>query len=177
MGLVWVTGTSGSGKSSICEVLKGQGYLAVDADWEGFSHWVHRATGEVIVDPPYPVRPGWLELFAWRIDIERVQSLVATASSGVTFLCGSVENEVDVWQSFDHVVCLVIDDETLRHRLATRTTNEFGKHPDQLEAALKLNAVVEDQYRRRGATIVDATRPLDVVVQDVLTITGLDGRD
>jgi predicted ATPase len=176
MALVWVTGTSGSGKSAICELLKGQGYLAVDADWEGYSQWVHRETGQVIPDPPYPVPPGWLEQFAWRIGVERVQTLAATANSGVTFLCGSVENEVDVWSYFDHVVCLVIDDETLRHRLATRTTNEFGKHPDQLEAALKANAVVQDQYRKLGATILDATRPLDVVVQGVLALTGLDAR-
>ncbi len=158
----------------MCEVLKGRGYVTVDADWEGYSHWVHRGTGQVILDPPYPVPPRWLEQFAWRMGVERVQSLAATASSGVTFLCGSAENEVDVWPYFDHVVCLAIDDETLRHRLATRTTNEFGKHPDQLEAALKANAVVEEQYRRRGATILDATRPLDLVVQEMLALTGLD---
>jgi hypothetical protein len=64
-------------------VLKGQGHLAVDADWEGYRHWVHRVTGEVILDPSYPVPPGWLEQFAWRIGVERVQSLAATASSGV----------------------------------------------------------------------------------------------
>ena len=172
MALVWVTGTSGTGKSSICEVLKDQGHSAIDADWEGYSHWVHRMTGEVIVDSPYPVPSGWLMEFAWRIDVARVHSLAAMAGSGVTFLCGSVENEGEVWQYFDHVVCLIIDDETLRHRLATRTTNEFGKHPEELAAALKANAVVEGQYRRRGAMILDATRPLDVVVRDVLAFTG-----
>jgi ribose 1,5-bisphosphokinase PhnN len=175
--LVWVTGTSGSGKSSICEVLKGRGHLAVDADWEGYSHWVHRVTGEVVVDSPYPVPGGWLDQFAWRVDVERVRSLAATASSGITFLCGSAENEADVLQYFDHVVCLVIDDETLRHRLATRTTNDFGKHPEELAAALKVNELAEDQYRKLGATVLDATRPLDVVVQEVLAFAGLHARD
>jgi hypothetical protein len=175
--LLWVTGISGSGKSSICEALRDQGHVAIDADWGGYSRWVHRGTGEVILDPPYPVPPGWLDQFAWRIGVERVQSLAAMASSGVTFLCGYAENEVDVWRYFDYVVCLVIDDETLRHRLAERTTNEFGKHPDQLEAALKTNAVTEDQYRRLGATILDASQPLDVVVREVLGLAGLDPGD
>jgi adenylate kinase family enzyme len=35
MPLVWVTGTSGVGKSTACELLKARGALAVDADWEG----------------------------------------------------------------------------------------------------------------------------------------------
>jgi broad-specificity NMP kinase len=175
--LVWVTGNSGSGKSSVCEALKTAGRSAVDTDWEGYSHWVHRTTGEAVVDPPYPVPPGWLQEFAWQIRVELVQSLAATANSGITFLCGSAENEVDVWQYFDQVVCLVIDDETLRHRLATRTTNEFGKHPDQLEAAVQANAVTEDQYRHRGATILDATRSLDEVVRAVVAVTGVEASD
>jgi hypothetical protein len=177
MALVWVTGISGSGKSSICEVLRVQGHVSADADWEGYSHWVDRATGEVMLDPPYPFPPGWLERFAWRMDVERVRSLAAAASPGVTFLCGYVENEADVWHYFTQVVCLVIDDETLRDRLAKRTTNEFGKHPDQLEAAVKMNAVTEDQYRKLGATILDATQPLDVVIREILALAGLDPRD
>ena len=125
--LVWVTGSSGSGKSSVCEVLKGHGYRAVDADWDGYSHWVDRITDEAVMDPPYPVPAGWLEQCAWKISVERVERLAAGASSGVTFLCGSVENELDVWPYFDLVVCLGIDDETLRHRLATRDDERVWK--------------------------------------------------
>ena len=66
---MWVTGSSGSGKSSVCEVLKGQGYRAVDADWEGYSLWVDRITDEAMADPPYPVPPGWLEQYAWKISV------------------------------------------------------------------------------------------------------------
>jgi hypothetical protein len=157
--------------------MKSRGYVAIDADWEGYSRWVNRVSSEVVVDPPYPVPPGWLDQFAWRVDVDRVQALGATTNSGVRFLCGGVENELDVWDYFDHVACLVIDDKTLRHRLATRTTNEFGKHPDQLEAALKTNALVEERYRRLGATIIDATQSLDVVVREVLAIAGLDRQD
>jgi hypothetical protein len=105
-----------------------------------------------------------------------VESLAATAGSGVAFLCGGVENEIDVRRYFDYLVCLVIDDETLRHRLATRPTNEFGKHPDQFEAALARNQEAKDRYRELGATIIDATRPLGAVVGEVLAIAGLTTR-
>jgi hypothetical protein len=84
------------------------------------------------------------------------------------FLCGSVENEVAVWDLFDHVVCLVADNETLRDRLEARTTNAFGKHPEELAAALGFNDGVESVYRRLGATIIDGTRPLPEVADAIL---------
>jgi uridine kinase len=86
------------------------------------------------------------------------------------FLCGCVENEDEVcWDLFDLVICVVIDNETLRHRLLTRTTNSFGKHPEELAAAVGHNDHVESTYRRFGATIVDGTRPLAEVADAILT--------
>lgn len=173
MSVVWITGNSGAGKSSVCEALKARGYHAIDADWEGFSHWVHRLTGEVVTDSPYPVPPGWLNEYAWRIRADRVKKLASSAGAGVTFLCGSVENEDEVRQYFDIIVCLVADDETISGRLAQRATNAFGRHPEELAAVLAWNPTEGERYDKLGATIIDATRPLDEVVGDVLDVVGL----
>jgi energy-coupling factor transporter ATP-binding protein EcfA2 len=156
--LVWVTGNSGSGKSTVCALLKGLGELAFDADWEGYSHWVDRANGQVVAEPPYPVPAGWLDRFAWRISRAEVEALAVRVHDKTAFLCGSAENEADVLDLFGLVVCLVIDTETLRHRLLTRTTNAFGQHPEELAAALGCNDGVETDYRRLGATIIDASQ-------------------
>ena len=83
------------------------------------------------------------------------------------FLFGSVENEKDVRDLFDLVVCLVADNETLRERLATRTTNAFGKHPEEMAAALGSKRV-SPAYRRLGATIIDGGRPPAEVAGAVL---------
>ena len=168
MSLVWVTGTSGVGKSTVCTYLKSLGQLAVDADWEGYNHWVDRASGQVVVDPPDPVPAGWAGRFAWRISRGQVEVLAARAHDRTAFLCGTVENEVDVWDLFDLVVCVVVDNETLRHRLLTRTTNTYGKHPEELAAALEHNDSAEATYRRHGATIVDGRRPPAEVADAVL---------
>ncbi|WP_173083207.1 hypothetical protein [Phytohabitans rumicis] len=57
----------------------------------------------------------------------------------IAFLCGSVENEADVRDLFDLVVCLVIDEDTLRHRLATRRqsagTGRISIRPDSTSAS------------------------------------------
>ena len=166
--LVWVTGVPGSGKSAVCAILKAQGLCAVDADWEGVNCWVSRATGARVVDRPHPPPPRWRDDYAWHIDTDMVRALAAELSDGVGFVAGTVENEADAWDLFDHVVCLVVDEETLRYRLATRTTNAFGKDPVELEMAVTANRGARDRYRHYGATIIDATQPVEAVVRDVL---------
>lgn len=168
--LVWVTGVSGAGKSTVCEVLKARGIAAIDTDWDGFNFFVHRHSGETVLDPPHPTPPGWIDTYAWRIRVDLVQALADSDNHDATFLFGSVENEIEVWDLFTHVGCIVIDEATLRHRLASRTTNLFGKHPDELEQIVAWNRGIEENYRRYGATIIDGTRPLDDVVTEVLAL-------
>jgi hypothetical protein len=168
MPLVWITGSSGVGKSTACGILKRRGELAVDADFEGFSHWVDRTNGQIISDPPYPTPGGWLNRFAWRISRAEVETLSTRMHDKTAFLCGSAENEGAVWDLFDHMVCLVVDNQTLRDRLETRTTNAFGKNPEELAAALAWNTDAESTYQRLGATIIDGTRTPAEVADAVL---------
>lgn len=165
---MWVTGNSGAGKSTVCGVLIARGHLALDADDDGFSRWVDRATGEAVVSPPDPVPKGWLDRHGWTIVRERVETLAEESRGRIAFLCGSAENEADVRDLFDHIVCLVIDENTLRHRLATRTTNTFGQHPEELRAALEWNPRMPALYESLGATILDASKPLSEVTDGVI---------
>jgi hypothetical protein len=166
--VVWVTGNSGTGKSTVCGVLRARGYVAVDADEDGFCRWIDRAKGAIVTDPPYPVPEGWLDRYGWVIVRERVEALVEESRSRIAFLCGSAENEADVRDLFDVTVCLVIDEDTLRHRLATRTTNPFGQHPEELAAALKWNPRMRAMYEGLGAAIIDASKPVTEVVDSVI---------
>ncbi|MFB9316195.1 AAA family ATPase [Cryptosporangium minutisporangium] len=168
MSVIWVTGNSGAGKSTVCELLKRHGHDAVDADWEGYNHWVDRTTDRIVVSPPYPAPRGWLHRFGWKIDRARVEALAARAAGKTVFLCGSVENEDEVRDLFDLMICLVVDDETVATRLASRTTNAFGQHPEELAAALDDNVITESTYRRLGATIIDGTQAPEAVVEEVL---------
>lgn len=168
MALVWVTGNSGTGKSTICKLLKDQGRLAFDADWDGYNGWVDRTSGAIVKDPPYPVPAGWLDRFAWRISRTEVEGLAAKMQHKMAFLCGSAENEEAVLDLFDLLVCVVIDNETLQTRLLTRTSNAFGKNPEEMAAALQNNNITESTYRDLGAVIVNGTRPPSEVVDEIL---------
>lgn len=68
------------------------------------------------------------------------------------------------------MVCLAIDDDTVRRRLATRTTNAFGKLPEELHAVLGWNQTARQLYRGYGAHVIDATRPLVDVVDEIIAV-------
>ncbi len=173
MGLVFVTGNSGTGKSAVRAELARRGYRSFDTDEDGIAVWRSRATGEQVEYPGDAHHPDdWLEHHGWMIDRSRAEELAALARDRPVFLCGSVENESDVWELFDTVVCLVLDERTLRERVATRSTNAFGKRPAELAAILRWNPTLEATYRRAGAHVVNADRPLAEVVDHVLAAAG-----
>ena len=169
MGLVWVTGNSGTGKSTVRAELARRGHLSFDTDEDGITVWRDRATGQEVAYPGDAHHPDdWLEHHGWMIDRLRVEDLARLARDRLVFLCGSVENENDVWDLFDIVVCLILDEPTLRERIATRTTNPFGKKPVELQAILHWNPTMEATYRQSGAFVVNADQPLDAVVDEIL---------
>lgn len=167
--LIWVTGLSGTGKSSIASRLRELGHWSVDADDDGMSGWRSKETGEFAPSPPVDQRPiEWLDQFGWSIDVRRVQELSHRSDGRRVFLLGAVDNEDDVLAFADTVICLVADAETLRRRLTTRRTNDFGRAPGDIEAVLSWLEPYEERHRVIGAVMVDATQPLPIVVAEVI---------
>ena len=85
------------------------------------------------------------------------------------------QSDGEVLTHFDRIVALLIDEPTLRHRLANRTTNDFGKHPEELRAALARRDEAEMKYRRLGATIINASDPPETVT--ALVVAAADSSD
>ena len=170
MALCWVTGVSGTGKSTIVQELQRAGELAWDADEVSF--WRDRQTGEAVVTPPDGRPDGWVERHAWVIDSRRVRRCQADAVGQLGYLAGACENEAEVWDLFDTVVYLVARDETIRQRLAARTENDFGKTEEELAIVLRWNALLEGHYRAAGATIIQADQPLSDVVNAIRLAAG-----
>lgn len=173
MALIYVTGISGAGKSTIAEELKKRGYEAYDADSEGFNAFYDRETGEKIETSKNdnPHSPEWGKKYIWKTSRKKVEELVAKAKKETIFLCGSSSNEKEIWDLLTKVICLVLDEKTLRHRIATRTSNDFGKADHELVDILEWNKASEENYRKVGASIVDTTQPLNVIVDEILKIS------
>ncbi|CAM3327194.1 AAA family ATPase [Stackebrandtia soli] len=158
---VLLTGLSGTGKSTVIAALAKRGYQAVDTDEDG---WCGPADG---TPPPTPfAEPGWI----WRPD--RMRDLLSGARESTLFVSGCVENQGDFYEYFDHVVLLSAPESLLRRRLATRTTNGYGKRPEELAEILEQLRTVEPLLRAGASMEVDTSVPLDEVVASLLTLVG-----
>ena len=161
---VLLTGMSGTGKSAVIQQLIARGYKAVDTD-DGLTEWVPLAE-----DSRFRYSDAEDGEWLWRED--RVQELLSTADADVLFISGCVRNQGKFYSQFDHVVLLTAPPPVIVERLASRTTNPYGKDPEELKLVLQLNEIVVPMLRRSASLEVDTSAPLDDVVKAILEAVG-----
>ena len=159
-----LTGMSGTGKSTVIGELAARGYKAVDADGDEFSHWVEVEGSADPFGSTVEVGRDWV----WRED--RIQDLLSTQDSEVLFLSGCAENMPKFFPQFDHIVLLSAPAEVIVRRLRSRTTNPYGKHPDEIARVLGLVESVEPLLRRVAGHEIDTSAPLEAVVAAILRL-------
>ena len=142
---------SGTGKSAALAELRRLGFEAVDTDEGGLTEWSDREDGYV-----------WREgLISELLDRERDAPL---------FVSGTVSNQGRFYPRFDAVVLLSAPAEVLLGRIADRSTNDYGKTPEERDLILAHLATVEPLLRATCTHEIDASRPLDEVVAELARI-------
>lgn len=150
---------SGTGKSSALAELGRRGYRVVDTDEPGWREY-HED-----VAPSDELHSGewlWVE--------ERMTRLLYSDDGRSLFVQGCVKNQSHFYDRFDAVVLLSAPADVILDRVARRATNDYGKSP--LERAMILDdlANVEPLLRMGCTHELDASRPLDEVVADLIAI-------
>lgn len=145
---VLVTGMSGTGKSRALAELGRLGFEVVDTDEPGWTDWSDRDGG-----------------YVWRED--RIRELLAREGGPSLYVSGTVSNQGRFYRSFDAVVLLSAPAEVILGRIANRTTNSYGKSPEQRELVIRHLAEVEPLLRRTCTHEIDATQPLASVVDQL----------
>jgi dephospho-CoA kinase len=136
---------SGTGKSTVLIELARRGVYVVDLDDPGWSVEVPTADG-----------PGLEQLW----DEPRVEELLTAYGGRPLVLAGCASNQGRFYDRFTAVVLLSAPVEVLRARIATRTTNDFGKTPEELDRILGDVATVEPLLRATSTCELDATAPV-----------------
>lgn len=150
---ILLTGMSGTGKSTLTRALEARGFKAVDLDTDAYSHWVEIA-GDAGVEPGR----DWV----WRE--ERVAALLDLEDAPALFVSGTSANMGRFWSRFDAVVLLSAKPEIIADRLRSRTTNNYGKRPEELARVLALIEEIEPLLRRGATLEIDTDAPLEDVL-------------
>ena len=140
---------SGTGKSSALAELGRRGFRSVDTDEPGWT--VEDAEGG-----------RW-----W--DEARIAELL-DEQGPTLYVSGTVSNQWRFYDRFDAVVLLSAPAEVLLHRIAARTTNEYGKSPEERELILGHLREVEPLLRSTCTYEIDATLPIVDVVDRLVAI-------
>jgi hypothetical protein len=91
----------------------------------------------------------------------------------VLFLGGCAPNQGTFYPQFDHVILLSAPAGVIVARLTERTTNPYGKRPEEIARTLALQQIIEPLLRQGADHEIDTTMALDEVVARVLQLVGL----
>lgn len=148
---VLVTGMSGTGKSTALAELSKLGFEVVDTDDPAWTEWSEHEGG-----------------YVWRE--EQLESLLARDPETCLFVSGTVSNQGKFYSRFDAVVLMSAPAEVLLKRIQNRTSNNYGKDPEQRELVLQHLAEVEPLLRRTCTHEIDASDPLSSVVEQLAAL-------
>lgn len=171
MKIYYVTGISGSGKSTVQKELANRGYTSFDSDDHGITTWVDRNTGQIVPSNEIPAGPDdkFLQRYQWQMSKYRIEQLASQSGDGLMFICGNASNSHELWSTFTKVFLLIIDEKTLIERIGSRTGNHYGKNPKDLEDILKWHKPSEAGSLRMGAVPIDATEPVQSISDKILS--------
>ena len=144
---------SGTGKSTALAELRRCGFEVVDTDEPGWTEWSDDEGG-----------------YVWRED--RIAELLSRTRERTLYVSGTVSNQVRFYPQFDAIVLLTAPAEVLLDRIEHRRTNDYGKSGEERRLILAHLAQVEPLLRRSCTHELDASRPLDDVVAELIAIGG-----
>jgi shikimate kinase len=143
---VLLTGMSGTGKSSVVRELRRRGFNAYDADDDGYTE---------------PDADG-----VWRWRTREVAELLAGSDDDVLFFAGCSDEQAQF--HWDLEVLLTAPEGVILARLASRTTNPFGKSEADRARVLADLRDFEPLLRRSADFVIETTEPLARVTDRVL---------
>jgi adenylate kinase family enzyme len=170
MSAVQIAGCSGAGKSAVAAVLARRGLVSLDADQDpSLARFVDPA-GAVVARQPTAPDFAWLARHGWAWDPARLDELIRAAAPATLFVCGGADNQHELTDRFTRVFLLEIDEPTMLARLdARRDHHSWGHIGDTREYLRRKLPTVQNRLRAAGAIPVDARRPLDQVVDAILS--------
>lgn len=139
---------SGTGKSTVAAELRRRGHAAFDADDDGFS------------------TPGAGGAWAWRA--AAIAELLDGAGENLVFFTGCSDEQARF--RWDLQVVLTVPEAVLVDRLATRSSNSYGRGAGELDRILADRREIEPLLIAAADLVIDTQAPVRAVVASILDL-------
>ena len=161
---IFITASSGVGKSTVINELKKRGHTAYDADDRDLhlTRLEIRESGEPVEWPKGYV--DW-HYYSWNANEQRLQELLE--SDETVFVCGILGNQEKLYHYFDKLIALSIDPREHERRLLSRPKRDTGD--DDLNNQRRLEKYTEHmaKFESAGFIIIDNTGPIEKTVDKI----------
>lgn len=165
----YITGVSGTGKTTMTKELNQRGILAIDQDSKefGLCSWKHN---ETMQDArfEYGIGNEFLESNDWYCDIEKLKKILDD-NKEISFVCGVSANQNEYLDIFDKVFLLQCSPEELVKRINKREDHQFGKHQSEKDHILNYYKDFEEDLIKKGAIPINAEGSVDSVVNAIIS--------
>src|ERR1035437_5827664 len=99
----YITGTQGTGKTTVAKELQKRGFTVFDTDtYGGLCYWKNKVTGEKVTSKTGD-RKEWLELHQWYCNPSKLKGLLPEQNKGDIFFVGISENQPEYIDFFDKI--------------------------------------------------------------------------
>ncbi|MBP2617981.1 AAA family ATPase [Chryseobacterium jejuense] len=154
---IYITGMSGTGKSSVIQNLQKKGYTTIDTD---YGDWKELSLSD-----------GTSE---WILKENKLKQLFMRPLTSPIFISGCCANQTNIYSLFDYIVLLSASVETILKRVADRTSNPYGTtlqerneiiwNFENIQPLLQQNNDFE--YNTEMMTVEEITTSLEVLIKD-----------
>ncbi len=161
----YITGVSGTGKSTLAEEFGKRGFNAIDLD-DGFCAWRNIKTNKE-ANIKDKTKPGFYDENDWYCDLKRLHDFIDRQKETI-FVFGASANQDRFLSVFDKIFLLKCSPETFSKRMDLRTNHRYGKLPAERENELRWFEEFNNHVIEKGASIIDAENPVTQVADEIL---------
>jgi dephospho-CoA kinase len=168
---IYITGVSGTGKTTVAKELEKRGFYTISIDEvENLCSWINNETGEKGGGKDADMSVEFVDKHEWICDIKYLQEILSKASGNV-FVLGMAGNQDDFLYMFDKIILLHCSPETFCKRIEERIDNNFGKDKRVQQQILERYKSYEEKMLGKGAIPVNTEKSLNEVVDEIVELT------
>lgn len=165
---IYITGVSGTGKTTVAKELEKRGLYAISIDEvENLCAWVNKKTGEKDGGKNTVLNGEFVDTHDWICDIEYLKKLLDT-DVNIAFVLGMAGNQEEFLHLFDKTLLLQCSPETFCKRIESRTDNDFGKDKQIQQQILDRYQPYAEEMLSKGAIPIDTEKGINEVVEEII---------